>query len=65
MEPLAIGAVAVEWQFRCHGSEAPGPPWRWSCRSKDGTVVAESESHFRSLREAVADAAANGFRHAS
>ena len=61
MEPFALSAVAVEWEFRCHGKAVPGHPWRWRCRSKDGTVVATSKSSFRSLRDAVEDAGRNGF----
>lgn len=61
MEPFAINAVAVEWEFRCHGKDVPGHPWDWRCRSRDGTVVATSDGYFRSLREAVADATARGF----
>ena len=61
MEPIPTAAIAVEWEFRCHGSEVPGRPWDWRCRSRDGEVVAKSKGYFRSLREAVADAGSNGF----
>ena len=61
MEPFPINAVAVEWEFRCHGKEVPGRPWDWHCRSKEGAIVAKSVGYFKSLREALADAATHGF----
>jgi hypothetical protein len=63
MEPIAINAIAVTWEFRCHSSEIPGLPWTWQCRSKDGEVVARSPRFFKSLREAVEDANVHGFRY--
>ena len=65
MEPFPSTAVAVEWEFRCHGKAKPGHPWDWRCRSRDGEVVATSTGYFKSLREAVADASTNGFLHES
>ena len=64
MEPIPINALAITWEFRCHGSEVPGHPWSWRCRSRDGAVVARSYGFFKSLREAVADANNHGFRYA-
>lgn len=61
MEPIEINAVVIEWEFRCHGKEIPGRPWDWRCRSREGLIVAASKGYFRSLREAIADAASNGF----
>lgn len=63
MEPVSINALAVQWEFRCHGSEAPERPWTWQCRSQDGTVVTGSAECFKSLHEAVADAIGHGFRY--
>jgi len=63
MEPFPNNAVAVEWEFRCHGDATPGQPWEWRCRSKEGSIVAKSKNRFRSLREALADAAMNGFSY--
>jgi hypothetical protein len=65
MEPFPSSAVAVEWEFRCHGKEVPGRPWDWRCRSKEGSLVAKSKGSFRSLREAVADAGLHGFSYES
>lgn len=62
MEPFPINAVAVQWEFRCHGKAGPGQPWEWRCRARDGALVARSQRSFRSLREAVADAGAHGFQ---
>lgn len=64
MEPFPSNAVAVEWEFRCHGKEEPARPWDWRCRSNEGSLVAKSKSSFRSLREAVADAGLHGFSYA-
>jgi len=63
MEPFAITAIAVQWEFRCHGDEVPGTPWNWQCRSPEGCVVARSSGFFKSLHEAVADANRHGFRY--
>jgi hypothetical protein len=63
MEPIPINALAVTWEFRCHGNEVPGHPWNWHCRSRDGAIVARSQVFFRSLQEAVADANNHGFRY--
>jgi hypothetical protein len=63
MDPFPNNAVAVEWEFRCHGSELPGRPWEWHCRAKDGTTVAQSLAPFRSLREAITDAITHGFQY--
>jgi hypothetical protein len=63
MEPFPSNAVAVEWEFRCQGTEFPGRPWDWRCRSREGLVVAKSNGHFRSLREAIADAGSHGFSY--
>jgi hypothetical protein len=63
MEPIQINAIAVTWEFRCHGSDVPGHPWAWRCRSKDGEVVAGSTRFFKSLHEAVTDANNHGFRY--
>ena len=65
MEPFPSNAVAVTWEFRCHGTGRPGYPWAWRCRSKEGTVVAESRGYFSTLREAVADAGSHGFSDTS
>ena len=62
MEPFPNTAVAAEWEFRCHGKEVPGHPWDWQCRAKDGTIVAMSGSYFKTLREAVTNAASAGFQ---
>ena len=61
MEPFPNNAVAFKWEFRCNGGETPGHTWDWRCLSKEGAIVARSQRHFRSLREAVADANARGF----
>ncbi|HEV7799480.1 MAG TPA: hypothetical protein VGP15_00260 [Burkholderiales bacterium] len=63
MEPFPINAIAVQWEFRCHGGEVPGRPWNWHCRSKEGTIVASSQGYFKSLHEAVVDANKHGFRY--
>lgn len=63
MEPIPINALAVTWEFRCHGGKVPGLPWAWRCRSRDGAIVARSQDFFRSLHEAVADAIDHGFRY--
>jgi hypothetical protein len=65
MEPIPINALAVTWQFRCHGSEVPGHPWAWHCRSRDGEIVARSQGFFKSLHAAIADAESHGFADAS
>jgi hypothetical protein len=63
MEPFPINAIAVQWEFRCQGDAVPGHPWIWHCRSREGTIVAKSKDHFRSLHDAVADANKHGFRY--
>ena len=63
MEPIAINALAVMWEFRCHGSQVPALSWSWRCRSPDGEIVAASQVFFRSLHEAVADAMKHGFHY--
>jgi hypothetical protein len=64
MEPFPP-QTAVEWEFRCHGKLGSDLPWGWSCRAKDGTLIARSQASFRTLRDAVADAGANGFQSAA
>jgi hypothetical protein len=63
MEPFRTNAVAVTWEFRCHGAEAPGRSWDWQCKSKEGLSVARSTARFRSLSEAIADARVRGFSY--
>jgi hypothetical protein len=65
MEPFATTAVAVEWEFRCHNKEVPGRRWEWSCKSREGALVAKSNGYFPSLREAIADANTKGFAYRS
>lgn len=64
MEPFPP-QTAVEWEFRCHGTRGSDLPWEWCCRARDGALVAHSQGRFRTLREAVADAGANGFQSAA
>ena len=64
MEPFPP-QTAVEWEFRCHGTRGPDLPWEWSCCAKDGALVAQSQERFRTLRDAVADAGANGFQRST
>lgn len=40
-------------------------PWEWRCRGADGALLAQSQGSFRTLRDAVADASANGFQSAA
>ena len=61
MEPFPLNAIAVQWEFRCHGAKTHGSPWTWQCRTEDGTVVARSVDKFKTLRDAVADANEHGF----
>lgn len=61
MEPFPP-QTAVEWEFRCHGKKGSDLPWEWCCRGKDGALVARSQGGFRTLRDALADAGANGFQ---
>jgi hypothetical protein len=63
MEPFPSNAVAVEWEFRCHGKEVPARPWDWRCHTKEGELIAKSKGSFKSLREAVADAGLHGFSY--
>jgi hypothetical protein len=63
MEPFPVNALAVQWEFLCRGSDAPGKPWKWQCRSAEGSIVGKSQAYFESLREAVADANKHGFRY--
>ena len=63
MDPFPNNAVAVEWDFRCHGGRALGHSWDWRCRTRDGALVAKSLVHFKSLHDAVTDAIANGFQY--
>ena len=63
MEPFPNIAVAVTWEFRCHGKEIPGDPWAWHCRSREGSIVASSKKYFQSLRQAIADARHHGFQY--
>jgi hypothetical protein len=61
MEPIPTLAVAVQWEFRCHGRERPEGAWDWQCRSKEGSILARSRKSFRSLQEALTDAQEHGF----
>jgi len=48
--------AAVKWLFQCNGAR-----WEWHARASDGSLVAASNTHFGSLREAIDDAELNGF----
>ena len=61
MEPFPLNAIAVKWEFRCHGAQAHGSAWTWQCRAQDGTVVGRSVEGSKTLRDAVADANKHGF----
>jgi hypothetical protein len=63
MEPFPLNAIAVQWEFRCHGGAPQGSPWTWQCRTRDGTVLASSIDVLKTLRDAVADANKHGFGH--
>ena len=38
--------------------------WRWQCRSKEGTQLAEASRSFRDYPACFADARRNGYPHA-
>ena len=63
MEQYSHNAIAVQWEFRCHGNDMPAHAWEWKCRSREGTIVAKSKASFKSLRDAIRDAEQNGFQY--